>query len=63
VISFASPDKVTRVARLHTDEGVELHDFDALDSMVRETYELWHEVLVDCEETGRGTGTVGPMRW
>lgn len=53
-----------RKAVLHTDEGVELYDFDTLDTMVRETYEQWWEILSEREEKkrrGGGTGTYGPL--
>jgi hypothetical protein len=48
----------TRIPVLHTDEGVELFDFETLDQMVRETYELWEDVCRErTAEMRRRTGT------
>lgn len=46
---------------LRTDEGVELYDFDTLDQMVRETYELWRELSEErvAEARKRGAGGGG----
>jgi hypothetical protein len=56
-------DKRKRVPKLFTAAGVSLFDFDALDMMVRETYEIWQEILTerDVEARRRGTGTSGGM--
>ena len=56
-------DRKTRTPRLFTAQDVALFDFDALDAMVRETYQLWHEVLTEreAEARRRGTGTTGPL--
>jgi hypothetical protein len=53
----------SRYARLYRASEVELWDFDTLDQMVRETYEIWHEVLAerDADSRRRGTGTTGPL--
>ena len=57
IFQFRAGEGASRVTILHTDEGVELFDFDALESMVRETYELWQEVCeVRAEETRRRAG-------
>lgn len=50
------PDGKRRKAALHTDEGVDLYDFDTLDMMVRETYELWWQILAEREEKKRRDG-------
>lgn len=53
-----------RKAVLHTDEGIDLYDFETLDLMVRDTYEMWWEILAEREEEkrrGDGTGTYGPL--
>ena len=53
IISFAAGDNDCRVARLDTDAGVALYSFEELDGMVRETYELWQQVLNEREEEVR----------
>ncbi|MFH1555620.1 MAG: hypothetical protein ABII76_12270 [Pseudomonadota bacterium] len=53
-----------RKVKFYTDESVDLYDFETLDLMVRETYEMWREVLAEREEKkrrGGGTGTYGPL--
>lgn len=52
-----------RTPKLFTDAGVILYSFDQLDEMVRETYELWREILEerDADARRRGTGTSGPL--
>jgi hypothetical protein len=52
-----------RTPKLHAAAGVELLDFDTIDGMVRETYEIWHAVLIEREADARrkGTGTAGPL--
>jgi hypothetical protein len=54
---------VVRMPKLHTAAGVELFDFDTIDLMVRETYEIWRAVLTEREAEARrkGTGTTGPL--
>lgn len=63
IIQFAAPDEGSRVPQLFTDDGLELLEFDALDAMVRETYELWREVLEEreAETRRRAGGTRGPL--
>ena len=65
IIQFGtdSRDPHLRIPALHLASGVKLFDFDTLDTMVRETYELWHEVLSerDADARRRGTGTTGPL--
>jgi hypothetical protein len=53
----------SRTPRLFTARDVTLFDFDAIDAMVRETYQIWHEVLEEreAEARRRGTGTTGPL--
>lgn len=52
-----------RVPRLFTARDTVLFDFDAIDAMVRETYQIWREVLEEreSETRRRGTGTTGPL--
>jgi hypothetical protein len=58
-------DTRKRVPKVHTASGIPLFDFDTLDAMVRETYDLWHEVLTereaDARRRGTGTGTGGGL--
>lgn len=56
-------NKLKRVPKLYTAAGVSLFDFDALDLMIRETYEIWQEILTEREADGRrrGTGTTGGL--
>ena len=61
VFQFTNPDEGPRGARLFTDDGLTLHSFDELDAMVRETYEVWHEVLEEREAAARRAGGSGPL--
>ena len=56
-------DRKTRTPRLFTAQDVTLFDFHAIDDMVRETYQMWREVLEEreAEARRRGTGTSGPL--
>lgn len=53
IIQFRDGEGGARMPRLYTAEGVELFTFDELDVMVRETYEIWYEVLQEREEETR----------
>jgi hypothetical protein len=58
----SSDDRKIRMPRLFTAHDVALFDFDAIDAMVRETYQIWREILEEREaEARRGTGTTGPL--
>lgn len=61
IIQFDAHQDGKRSLVLRTDDGVELHGFDVLDRMVRETYELWWEICEQhaAEARGKGTGTGG----
>jgi hypothetical protein len=61
IIQFDKLKDGTRFVRPHFASGVSLWDFDQLDFMVRETYEIWHEVLEEREAASRrkGSGTGG----
>jgi len=63
IIQFANLEDDVRAPSLHTDDGIDLIDFDTLDSMVRETYALWREVLQEREEDSRrrAAGRRGPL--
>ena len=50
IVQFDDSDKAKRVARTYFASEVELFDFESLDWMVRETYEIWREVLKDREK-------------
>jgi hypothetical protein len=59
VVQFAVTAKGKRQPILHLDDGVTLFTFDELDSMVRETYDLWREVCEERSAEARRTGTGG----
>lgn len=56
-------DVVVRIPKLYTASDVGLLNFDTIDAMVRETYDIWRAVLVEREVDARrrGTGTAGPL--
>jgi hypothetical protein len=61
IFQFARSEKGPREPLLHLDAGETLFTFDELDTMVRETYDMWREV---CEEKAaearrKPTGTGG----
>lgn len=64
VFQFGVDDDGKRHPVLWTDDGVDLYSFEALDQMVRETYELWWEVCEDrtTQSRRKGTGTGGLFR-
>jgi hypothetical protein len=61
IFQFGVDEDGTRFPVLWTDDGIDLHDFEALDQMVRETYELWWEICEqrEAEARTRGAGTGG----
>jgi hypothetical protein len=60
IFQFAPSDDGPRAPILHTDEGVELFDFDELDLMVQDTYAMWREVCaVRTMESRRKAGGRG----
>jgi hypothetical protein len=63
IFQFESGDDDARMLKLHTDDGVQLYEFDELDEMIRETYAIWAEVLGEreAEVRRRGSGTRGPL--
>jgi hypothetical protein len=61
IIQFHNSDEGARAAIPYFDDDLELLGFEALDSMVRETYEIWHEVLMDREDENRGKTGTGPL--
>ncbi|QPZ79428.1 type VI toxin-antitoxin system SocB family DNA replication inhibitor toxin [Brucella abortus] len=44
IVQFGDATDSQRPVKLSTDEDVELFDFDQLDQMVRETYDIWREI-------------------
>lgn len=44
IVQFGDVADEQRPVKLSTDEGIELFDFDQLDQMVRETYDIWRDV-------------------
>lgn len=63
IIQFACGDEGVRVPKVHLATDIKLFDFHSLDLMVRETYELWREVLQEREIAIRrkASGTRGPL--
>lgn len=62
IFQFGTTEGGLRTPRLFTAANVVLLDFETLDSMVRETYAIWAEVLRGREEERRrDTGTDGPL--
>lgn len=61
IFQFTNPGEGPRRARLFLDDGLTLYSFDDLDAMVRETYELWREVLEEREAAARRAGDGGPL--
>lgn len=53
IIHAGSSLNGARTLNFHSDDGVELYSFEELDQMVRETYEIWREVLAEREEEER----------
>jgi len=64
VVQFGDATDDQRPVMLSTDEGIELFDFDQLDQMVRETYDIWREVSEAREDEVRrkaAGGGHGPL--
>ncbi|MEM9495104.1 MAG: hypothetical protein AAGA09_03800 [Pseudomonadota bacterium] len=45
IVQFSSEKEVPRKPSFCFDEEFELFDFEELDAMTRETYEIWYEIL------------------
>ena len=61
IIQFRKQEE-GRSAVLFKDNGLDLFDFETLDRMVRETYEVWWQVQEEREAASKkGTGTWGPL--
>jgi hypothetical protein len=58
IVQFGPEEKI-REPKFHLDTDVQLFTFEALDHMIRETYQLWSEVREDVRR--RGTGTRGEL--
>ena len=61
IIQFANTKTGLRPPKVFMDDGIELFDFETLDAMVRETYEIWHEVLGEREAAARRAGGTGTL--
>lgn len=63
VIQFSAGDNDSRNPIIYHDHGVRLFELAQLDAMVRETQEIWLEVLAGREDDTRrkGTGTRGTL--
>ncbi|WP_456654306.1 type VI toxin-antitoxin system SocB family DNA replication inhibitor toxin [Bradyrhizobium lupini] len=59
VVQFARSEEGPRTPVVFTDERIELFTFDELDQMVRETYELWTEILEERTADTRRRGAAG----
>ncbi len=60
IVQFSLSEKGPRVPILYTDKGVTLFSFDELDQMVRDTYEMWREVVEErTADTRRSAGGKG----
>lgn len=57
IIQFANSAEGMRAVVPHFDDDVDLLSFEVLDEMVRETYQIWHEVLEQRESEARRDGT------
>lgn len=63
VIQFKGFDDGSRLARMFTNEKIEVIPYEAMKNMVAETYAAWHEILNRREDDVRksGSGTTGPL--
>lgn len=64
IVQFGEVADDQRSVKLSKDEGVELFDFNQLDRMVRETYDIWREVSEAREDEVRrkaAGGGHGPL--
>ncbi len=63
ILQFGSEIDGQRPAKLFTDVGIDLYNFDELDQMVRETYDIWREVSEAREEElhRKAEGGFGPL--
>lgn len=61
VAQFKNTPTGPRPVVMHFDDGQVLWEFDALDAMVRETYEIWREIQVERldEKVRRGSSSGG----
>lgn len=61
VVQFTRSEEGPRTPVIFTDERIKLFTFDELDQMVKETYELWTEILAErtAESRRRGAGGGG----
>ena len=60
VVQFSLSERGPRVPILYREEGVTLFSFDELDLMVRDTYEMWREIVEErTAETRRRAGGKG----
>jgi hypothetical protein len=55
IVQFDNPEQGPRTAHPWFDQDVALYSFEELDAMVRETYEVWTEVLAEREVEARRT--------
>jgi len=62
IVQFTSSSSGTRTPALYYPDGLELFDFTQLDEMVRETYEMWYEILdertLSRRKSGLGSGSL-----
>ena len=63
IIQFGDVDGDQRTPRIHVDDGIELFRYEAMETMVSETYDLWREVCEERETEMRrkASGESGPL--
>lgn len=57
IIQFETTKDGLRKPILRFDDDVDRFSFEQLDEMTRETYQIWHDILVEREETERRSAT------
>ncbi len=63
IFQFDSAENGERTLKLYVEGGEPLYDFAELDEMIRNTYAIWAEVLIERvqEAHRRGSGAQGPL--
>lgn len=62
ILQFEKTESGPRLVIVHFDDNIELLSVEALDNMMRETYEIWNEVLAERErDARRGNGSSGSL--
>lgn len=62
ILRFGDPNEDRRDVQPYTDDGIDFHALDELETMVASTYEIWREVLEERERDARGKNSgTGPL--